>query len=127
VAIRVGIDLVRVDSVADSVREHAERYLQRVFTERELADCQTDAGLSCERLASRFAAKEATIKVLRPGNRSLPWRNIEVRRDPTGWVDLELSGSAASLATEAGLAEFALSLTHEHGVAAAVVVAESMH
>ncbi len=126
-AIRVGIDLVRVDSVADSVREHAERYLQRLFTERELADCQTGAGLSCERLASRFAAKEATIKVLRPGDRALPWRAIEVRRDASGWVGLELSGSAATLASEAGLEEFALSLTHEHGLAAAVVVAQSVN
>jgi len=123
----VGIDLVRVDSVTESVREHAERYLQRLFTERELAECQTEAGLSSERLASRFAAKEATIKVLRPGGRPLPWRTIEVRRHPSGWVGLELSGSAATLASEAGLEEFALSLTHEHGVAAAVVVAQSVH
>jgi len=127
VAIRVGIDLVRVDSVTESVREHAERYLQRLFTERELAECQTEAGLSSERLASRFAAKEATIPVLRPGGRPLPWRTIEVRRHPSGWVGLELSGSAATLASEAGLEEFALSLTHEHGVAAAVVVAQSVH
>jgi holo-[acyl-carrier protein] synthase len=75
-------------------------------------------------LAARFAAKEATIKVLRPGNDAIPWTDIEVTRQASGWVELRLTGAAATLATDAGITDLALSLTHEHGTACAVVIAE---
>lgn len=122
--VRVGIDLVSVQSVEESVRTHGERYLDRVYTERELSECSTSAGVDIERLAARFAAKEAALKVLRPHGEGVSWRAIEVRRDPLGWVDLELTGQAAALAAEAGLTHFAVSLTHEAGFASAVVVSE---
>jgi holo-[acyl-carrier protein] synthase len=119
----VGIDLVSVDSVRDSIQVHGEHYLKRIYTERELLDCQSPGGVDPERLAARFAAKEATLKVLRPDDTGLPWNTIEVRRHPAGWVELELSGQAAALAANAGLTELALSISHEAGFATAVVVA----
>ena len=76
-----------------------------------------------ERLAGRFAAKEATLKVLRPGEVGIPWDSIEVVRDPGGWVELELSGPAAAVAADTGVTELALSITHEGGFASAVVIA----
>ena len=91
-AVRVGIDLVSVDTVRESIREHGDRYLERIYTEAELRDCLGAEGTVPERLAARFAAKEATIKVLRPTDQPIPWRNIEVIRHPSGWVELELSG-----------------------------------
>jgi holo-[acyl-carrier protein] synthase len=124
VPVRVGIDLVSVDSVRESIQSHAEHYLERVYTERELEDCSTPAGVDPERLAARFAAKEAALKVLRPGEVGLSLRAIEVRRSPGGWVELELTGVAAKLASDCGLSNFALSLTHEGGYASAVVIAE---
>ena len=117
---RVGIDLVAVADVTDSVREHGDRYLGRVYTERELEDCSGDH----ERLAARFAAKEAAIKALRPGDEAVPWREIEVVRDPSGAVELALSGRAAALAAEALVLGFAVSVTHAGGFASAVVIAE---
>lgn len=123
--LRVGIDLVRVPEVRDSVRAHGDRYLERVYTEREIADCRTaDGDVAPERLAARFAAKEATIKALRPAGTAVPWRTVEVRRDPDGWVELALSAQAAEHAAAAGLRHFALSLTHEGEYASAVVVAQ---
>ena len=120
---RVGIDLVSVDSVREAIQTHSDRYLERVYTERELQDCRTSAGVDPERLAARFAAKEATLKVLRPTDQTIPWRAIEVLRDPSGWVELQLSGPAAALAAAAGLTDFSVSLTHEGGFASAIVVA----
>jgi holo-[acyl-carrier protein] synthase len=120
VAIRVGIDLVSVAEVAESVREHGDRYLERIYTERELDDCGGDH----ERLAARFAAKEAAIKALRPGDEAVPWREIEVVRAPSGAVELALHGRAAALAAEALVLGFAVSLTHQSGLASAVVIAE---
>jgi holo-[acyl-carrier protein] synthase len=109
--------------VRESISEHGDHYLTRVYSEREVHDCTTSAGLDAERLAARFAAKEATLKVLRPGDVGIPWPAIEVLRDPDGWVGLELAGAAAKLGAEAGITELELSITHEGGFAAAVVVA----
>jgi holo-[acyl-carrier protein] synthase len=121
--LRVGIDLASVELVRDSLATHAEHYVQRVYTQREVEDCTTPAGVDPERLAARFAAKEAALKVLRPGEVGVPLSAIEVVRDPDGPVSLQLSGPAAVLAAEAGITELALSVTHDAGVAAAVVIA----
>jgi holo-[acyl-carrier protein] synthase len=121
---RVGIDLVSVASVRESIERHAAHYLERLYTEAELRDCQTAGGVAPERLAARFAAKEAALKVLRPEDEAIPWHTIEVLRNPSGWVELLLSGRAAKLAAEEGLSNFALSISHEAGYATAVVIAE---
>lgn len=118
VAHRVGIDLTSVASVRDAAAEHGERYLSRVYTPRELADCGGDPA----RLAGRFAAKEAAIKVLRPGPATaLPWGDIEVVREADGHLELQLGGLAAQHAADQGLSGFAVSLSHEGDAACAVV------
>ena len=122
-SIRVGIDLCSVKDVADSVATFGDRYLQRVYTDDELEYCGRDPARSAERLAARFAAKEATMKVLRPRDARPDWRTIEVRRDPAGWCELALTGSAAVLAQEAAIGSLSVSLSHEAGLANAVVVA----
>ena len=122
--LRVGIDLVVVEEISESLATHGAHYLDRVFTPGEQRDCTTPAGLDPARLAARFAVKEATMKVLRIGDHALAWTDIEVRRDPEGWVDVALAGRAAALAGEVGISDLAASLTHERGHAAAVVVAE---
>ncbi|MEA2126927.1 MAG: holo-[acyl-carrier protein] synthase [Solirubrobacteraceae bacterium] len=120
--LRVGIDTVEVAAVEAALAAHGDRYLERVYTPREVADC----GGSAERLAARFAAKEATLKALRASDGGVPWPSVEVLRDPAGFTDLALTGRAAALAAEAGISELAVSLTHEAGLASAVVVAESV-
>lgn len=124
-SIGVGLDLVATDAVEDALRAaHGDRYLERVYTDREIDDCRTAAGIDPERLAARFAAKEATLKVLPAGNEGVALTAIEVVREPSGRVDLKLTGRAAELAADAAVTGLALSLTHEGGFAAAVVVAE---
>jgi holo-[acyl-carrier protein] synthase len=122
---RVGIDLIAVESVDEAVREHDRRYLERIYTPQELSDCRTDDGVDTERLAARFAAKEATMKVLRQGDEAIPWSSIGVHRHPAGSVQIELSGRAAALAADTGVGDLAVSLTHDGGFAAAVVIADS--
>jgi holo-[acyl-carrier protein] synthase len=120
---RVGIDLCSVADVAYSVATFGDRYLQRVYTADEIEYCGRDPLLTAERLAARFAAKEAAVKVLRPRDARPEWRDIEVQRDPGGWCELALTGSAAVLAEEAAITSLSVSLTHEAGLANAVVVA----
>ena len=118
----VGVDLVRVQDVADSVERFGARYLDRLFTPAEQADCAGEPGVRAERLAARFAAKEAALKVLRPEGARPAWTSIEVVRRESGACDLRLSGTAAALAAAGGITALAVSLTHEHDHAAAAVV-----
>jgi holo-[acyl-carrier protein] synthase len=121
--VRVGVDLVSVEQVRESIDAHGERYTRFVYTERELADCTTEHGVDVARLAARFAAKEAALKALAPGDEGIQFSSIEVLRGKAGAVELVLSGRAAELAARAGVSELALSMTHEAGFACAVVVA----
>jgi holo-[acyl-carrier protein] synthase len=122
--IKVGIDLTGVGVVQASIDRHGDHYLDRVYTSTELADCRTATGLDAERLAARFAAKEAAMKVLAPDEHTVvPWPSIEVRRARSGSVSIELTGAAADLAEAIGLGELSVSLTHEADFAAAIVVA----
>jgi holo-[acyl-carrier protein] synthase len=123
-SLRTGIDLVSVDTIREALAAHGERYLARVYTERELADCRTESGVDTERLAGRFAAKEAAFKALRMGDRAIAWTDVETVSDATGWTKLSLSGSAADIAASTGITDLSLSITHEGGFAAAVVIAE---
>jgi phosphopantetheinyl transferase (holo-ACP synthase)/acyl carrier protein len=113
------MDLVRIADVHESLHRHADRWLARLYSDAELADCRRSGALDLRRLGARFAAKEATLKVLRPArDEAIPWRAIEVRGGR-----LELSGPAAARAAADGLHGFALSLAHARGHAAAVVLA----
>lgn len=123
-ALRIGLDLVAVETIEASLRgEHRSHYLERIYTEREVDECRGPSGrVEAERLAARFAAKEATIKALPGAGEEVRLTTIEVVSESSGQVRLELTGRARELAREAGIGELALSLTHEGGFAAAVVV-----
>jgi len=126
--VRVGLDLVDPDEVAASVARFGDRYLTRVFTEHEIECCRRSArgvgepAYAVESLAARFAAKEAVLKVLRPIGVQPEWRSIELHRMTGGWCEIRLSGTAAALAAEAGIAGLSVSLSHEQALAAAVVI-----
>jgi holo-[acyl-carrier protein] synthase len=120
---RVGIDLVEVSQVADSMARFGPRYLNRLFTPHELSCARRGDTLDPQRLAARFAAKEATLKVLRPTGAQPSWQSIELRRLPSGACELALHDSAAALAESEGITSMAVSVTHEDTMAASVVVA----
>jgi len=123
----VGIDLVRTHSVAESVSAFGDRYLQRVFTDGEVAYARAVPDLMHARLAARFAAKEATMKALDLGERGVGWRDIEVIRSPSGAPSIALHGLAAAVHGERGAPALSLSLSHEGEYATAVVVSLLLH
>jgi|SRR6185437_3143115 len=119
---RVGVDLTAVGEVEASLAAQGDRYLRRLFTDHEVASSQGLQGLRAESLAARFAAKEAVVKVLRPTGPRPEWRDIEVRRHENGACDIVLHGSAATLAASQGIEELQVSLSHEGGMAVAMVI-----
>lgn len=119
----VGMDLVRVSDVAESLDRFGDRYVRRLFTEAEAEYCKRSAAALAPRFAARFAAKEATLKALRSVDGGMDWRHIEVRRAAEGWCEVVLHGSAAELARRNGVRELSLSMSHEAEYATAVVIA----
>src|SRR5436305_5874843 len=119
--VHVGIDLVAVEQIQESLARHGDRFLDRVFTPAERA---ASAGRA-SRLAARFAAKEATMKALGRAEESLGWRSIEVVGAGEGRFALRLSDGAAALAADRGVTKLSLSLAGRRRQAAAVVLAET--
>lgn len=119
----VGADLQQIDEVRESIETFGERYIRRVYTDREIADCAGRPSEVARAFAARFAAKEAVFKILGEEEVIARWREIEVRFD-SGHPVVALRGGAAQLASRQGIATIALSLSQSSGTAAAVVVAE---
>lgn len=118
---RVGIDLCDVRAIERSIELFGDRFLHRICTDAELAYCTATPHATAERVAARFAAKEACRKVLGAGP---PWwTSIEVVRDAHGRPGLVLHGGAADQAAAIGITDLAVSLTHEENLAGAVVMA----
>jgi holo-[acyl-carrier protein] synthase len=116
-----GIRGVGVD-VVDLAR--FERTLERTPELRARLFTPAEAELTVERLAARFAAKEAFVKALR-APAGISWQDIEVVLDEHGAPDLVLSGVAAARVQELGITAVHVSLSHDTSVATAFVVAES--
>ncbi|WP_374563131.1 holo-ACP synthase [Ideonella sp.] len=123
--VRVGIDTVSVPSIAESLGTFGDRFLQRFFTAQEAADAHAVQGEAAlhERLAARFAAKEAVIKALDLPEAGIVWCDIELIRGANGRPALALHGRAAEVAQRVGVREWAVSISHEREQACAVVVA----
>jgi holo-[acyl-carrier protein] synthase len=119
---RLGIDVVQVSRVGESLASFGERFMQRLFTSDELAYATSVEALTVERLAARFAAKEAALKAFDWCESGIDWREIEVQRQHGGACRLALHGKAAAMAG-IDAAGIALSLSHDGDYAMAVVTA----
>lgn len=120
----LGIDVVETDRIDAALKRHGERFESKVLTGNEIADCRERADRA-QAVSGRFAAKEACLKALGTGwSQGLGFRQVEVVRDATGRPTLRLDGAAAARAASLGVRGIHVSLTHDRGIAAAVVVLE---
>jgi holo-[acyl-carrier protein] synthase len=117
--LKTGIDLIEIERIQATLERHGERFLERIFTPAEIAECRGRA----ESVAVRFAAKEAAVKALGTGIGPVAWVEVETLHHPSGEPYLVLHGRAQKIADALGLANWAVSLSHSKGMAAAVVVA----
>jgi holo-[acyl-carrier protein] synthase len=117
--VAVGIDIIEIPRIQRSLDDFGERFLKRVYTERE----RYWYGTRVNELAARFAAKEATSKALGTGIVGIRWQEMEVLPNRRGKPVLILHGRAAERARQLGLTSFSISLTHSRTDAMAFVVA----
>jgi holo-[acyl-carrier protein] synthase len=112
----LGIDIIRVSRIADSLARFGDRFTKRVLTPVESAYVRGRP----ETMAGRWAAKEAVSKVLGLGVRGIGWRDIEIERLPTGQPAVKLHGRAARRAEQLGMGRVAVSISHESDYAVAI-------
>src|SRR2546428_12802744 len=123
VNIAVGIDIIEVGRVRKVFEKYGERFLQRVFTEKEVQQCRSKA----TRLAGRFAAKEAISKALGTGIHGIALREMEVVQLRSGRPTVTLHGNAKRRAELLGISAFDVSIADLKDFSIAVAVAIQTH
>ncbi|HEY6562571.1 MAG TPA: holo-ACP synthase [Polyangiaceae bacterium] len=119
----LGIDVASVERMAQSLERFGERFWERILTPHERADLakRKDRAIA---LAGRFAAKEAASKAL-GGPKDVWWQDVEVQKDASGAPSLHFYRKALPYLERLGSPRALLSITHDAGVAAAVVILET--
>jgi holo-[acyl-carrier protein] synthase len=122
----LGTDLAEVLRIRKSVERYGDRFLNRIYTAKERTYSLSKAN-AAERLAARFAAKEAGMKAIGTGwHHGVTWRDFEVVNEPSGKPVLNLTGVAQRIADQLGVARISLSMTHTAQMAFAVVILEDL-
>jgi len=118
-----GIDLVDFGRIEKMAAEHGEHFLDRIFTAAEQDYARSNKN-STEKLAGRFAAKEAVMKLIGTGWRGkIAWTDIEVTNDSQGQPAVTVTGEVKKIADKLGIDQIAISITHTSDFAIASVVA----
>jgi len=112
----LGIDIIKVERIAATLRRFGDRFSRRVLTDGE----QRYLRARPQSFAGRWAAKEAVSKVLGLGVRGVGWRDIEIARLPTGQPSVRLHGRARERAEQLGMSRVAVSISHEDDFAVAI-------
>ncbi|MDY6846268.1 MAG: holo-ACP synthase [Chloroflexota bacterium] len=114
-----GIDTIEISRLDQIKPQIKERFIRRVYTDREIAQAQ---GRS-EVLSGLFAAKESVSKALGTGIGYVQWRDIEIIHLPTGQPTLALHGNAKIVANQLGIKSWSVSISHDRDKAIALAVA----
>ncbi len=120
----VGIDVASVTRIATMYERYGQRVIERLLSapEREFLEARSADKMTA--LAGRFAAKEAAVKAL-GAPRDIGWHDLRVLRENNGAPRLEFHGRAAEHAAARGAVRQHLSISHDAGVAVAVVILET--
>jgi holo-[acyl-carrier protein] synthase len=118
-----GIDLVSIERIVSMVSRHGSHFLERVYTPGEI-EYAGSGKKSGERLAGRFAAKEAVLKLIGTGLRGkMDWKDIEVLNDHLGRPGVTIRGEVKVFAERQGIEQITISITHTRDTAMASAVA----
>ncbi len=120
----VGFDLVECDEVREALDAFGQSYLDRIYLPAEIAYAEASPSQRVERLAARFAAKEAVFKALQwPAESPRSFRDIEIVRGASGSCTVRLHGEVRVRAEATHFSVCSISLTHVRHTAGAVVLA----
>lgn len=120
----IGIDITEVLRIQNQITKASNSFIKRVFTEKEIAYCESKLRNKAQNYAARFAAKEAFFKAIGTGWRNgLSWKDIEVVNDELGKPNIVLYGKSKRFIEE-NMLKIHISLSHIKDMAVAVVILE---
>lgn len=120
----IGIDIVEIERIKNSVEKYGDHFLNKVFTEKEKLYCCSKK-VPYSSLAGRFAAKEAAFKALGTGlSNGIGWQMVEILNDALGKPTLHLYGKAKQLTDDLNASQFHVSISHCKSNAVAQVILE---
>ena len=122
-----GIDLVDCPRIEQMIERHGERFINRVFTASEQAYAEKNKN-EVEKLAGRFAAKEAILKLVGTGWRGrIAWTDIEIINNAAGQPEVTLGGEVRKIADKLDIKRISVSITYtaNFAIASAVALAQS--
>lgn len=118
-----GIDLVDCPRIEKMLKRHGQRFMERVFTPLEQNYAERNKN-RVEKLAGRFAAKEAVLKLLGTGwQGKIAWTDIEVANNAAGQPQVSVSGEVKKIASKLGIKDISVSITHTANFAIASAIA----
>ena len=119
----IGTDIIEVDRIGQMIDKHDDLFLRRVFTPLEIEYCGGRKS-AMQHYAGRWAAKEAALKALGTcWSRGIKWTDMEVSNLMGGKPELRIHGVASEIATEMGIQEMQISISHCQSYAVAYVIA----
>ncbi len=128
--ITTGVDIVGIERMDKAIGQWGDRFLEKIFTEKELAQAK-ERGLPSQHLAGKFAAKEAVFKALSEfrNSESLRWCDIEILNHPDGRPQVFLHNGADSIQRKFVLSQIQISISHDKqwAVASSVVVSDGFY
>ncbi len=120
----IGIDIIEIDRVKDSVEKYGDHFLRKVYTQTELDYC-LGKGNKYQHLAARFAAKEAVFKALSTGwNKDVGWQDIEIYNEPNGLPLVNLKGEVGSFLNDGKNLKISMSHSRDYVTCVAIIYRE---
>ena len=96
----LGIDIIEISRIKESIDEYGDSFLQKVYTPKEIEYCSGKAN-KYQHFAARFAAKEAVYKAFSTSHQEgLSWQDIEITNEPSGMPVVKLNGKLKSFLSE---------------------------
>ena len=120
----IGIDIIEIDRIKNSVEKYGEHFLKKVYTQTELDYCLSK-GNKYQHLAARFAAKEAVYKALTTGwSKDVGWQDIEIYNEPNGLPLVNLKGDLNSFLTDGKSLKISMSHSRDYVACVAIIYRE---
>jgi len=120
----IGIDIIEIDRIKDSVEKYGDHFLNKVYTEKELEYCMAKFN-KYQHLAARFAAKEAVFKALTTGwNKEIGWQDIEIYNEPNGMPLVKLKGDLSESLTNGKNLKISMSHSRDYVTCVAIIYKE---
>ena len=120
----IGVDIVEIYRIKQAAKKWSNKFLKRIFTDRELKYAK-DRSIPYQHLAARFAAKEAILKAIGDNTiHRIEWTNVEILNDTNGKPIVNLSGQAKKIKQGKNISDIIISMSHTrtYAVANAIVI-----